>query len=80
MLTKNGTREIPGYRIKPMPVFSFPIHVGLFGSRCDEAEFGAWDGKPCLTAKVCLKRARSSYILHLTIEQALAAGLIERTE
>ena len=76
MLTKNGTKEIPGYRIQPM----LPIGVVAFGGKCDAAEFSTWGGKACVTARVWLGLARSPYILHLTIEQAHEADIIERTE
>ena len=75
MLTKNGKKEIPGYRIQPM----LPIVTALDG-RCDEAEFSTWAGKPCVTAQVWFGLARSPYILHLTIDQAHKADIIERTE
>ena len=76
MITKDGTKEIPGYRIQPM----LPVSVASFGGRCDEAEFSAWDGKRCVTAVVWLGMAKSPYVLHLSIEQALAADIIERVE
>ena len=75
MLTKQGKKEIPGYRIQPMlPIITF------FQGRCDAAEFSTWDGKPCVTAQVWLGLARSPYVLHLTIDQALNADIIERVE
>jgi len=76
MLTKDGKKEIPGYRIQPM----LPISVVAFGGKCDTAEFSTWDGKPCVTAQVWLGLAKSPYILHLTIYQAYQADIIERTE
>ena len=76
MLTKNGTKGIPGYRIQRM----LPISVVAFGGKCDEAEFSTWDGRPCVTAQVWLGLAKSPYVLHLTLEQALEADIIERAE
>ncbi len=76
MITINGKKEIPGYRIQPM----LPIMIGWFGGRCDEAEFSTWDGKPCVTARVWLGLAKSPYVLHLTLAQAHEADIIERTE
>ena len=76
MITSDGKKRIPGYQIQPM----LPISVVAFGGKCDEAEFSTWDGKPCVTAQVWLGLARSPYILHLTIEQAHEADIIERTE
>lgn len=75
MLTKDGKKAIPGYRIQPM----LPI-ITAFRGRCDAAEFSTWDGEPCVTAQVWLGLARSPYVLHLTIDQALDADIIERTE
>jgi len=76
MLTKNGKKEIPGYRIQRM----LPIGIVAFDGRCDEAEFSTWDGRQCVTARVWLGLAKSPYVLHLTLEQALEADIIERTE
>jgi len=76
MLTRDGKKEIPGYRIQRM----LPISVVAFGGKCDEAEFSTWDGNPCVTAQVWLGLAKSPYVLHLSIEQALEADIIERTE
>ncbi len=76
MPTKDGTKEIPGYRIQPM----LPIHVGAFGGVCDEAEFGTWAGKPCVIAQLRFGLGPTPYILHLTLGQALEADIIERTE
>jgi hypothetical protein len=75
MLTKDGKKEIPGYRIQPM----LPISA-RFEGKCDAAEFSTWDGKPCVTARVWLGLAKSPYILHLSIDQALEEDIIERTE
>jgi len=75
MLTKNGTKEIPGYRIKPM----LPIATA-FGGSCVGAEFVAPDGNYFVIARVRLGLAPSPYLLHLSIEQALEADIIERTE
>ncbi len=74
MLTKNGRKEIPGYRIQRM----LPIHTGAFGSKCEAAKFSTWEGKPCVTAQVWLGLAKSPYVLHLTFDQALEADIIER--
>jgi hypothetical protein len=74
-MTKNG-KEISGYRIQPL----LPVHIGAFGGICDTAEFSTWEGKPCVTARMRLGLAKSPYVLHLSIEQALAADIIEKTE
>jgi len=76
MLTEDRTKEIPGFRIQR----KLPIGIVAFEGRCDAAEFSTWEGKPCITAQVWLGLAKSPYVLHLSIEQALEADIIEREE
>jgi hypothetical protein len=70
----NKAKAIPGYRIQPM----LPITIGWFGARCDEAWFSEWEGRPCVEAHVWMGLAKSPYLIHLTINQALEADIIER--
>lgn len=67
-------RTIDGYRIQRM----LPVSIGWFGAVCDDAHFSTWEGRPCVEAQVWLGLAKSPYLLHLTIQQALAADIIER--
>ncbi len=67
-------REIPGYWIQ----VRLPIQIGWFGARCDDAWFSKWEGHTCVEAQVWMGLAKSPYMLHLTLEQALEADIIER--
>ncbi len=68
------TQTIPGYRIQPM----LPIGVVFADGECEAADFTVYDGTPCVEALVKLGTIKNPYTLVLTIEQALAADIIER--
>ena len=69
-------KTIPGYRIQPM----LPISVTFAGGQCIDAFFSNWEGQPCVETYVWFGLAKSPYLLHLTIDQALEADIIERSE
>lgn len=73
---KTKTTKLAGYRIQ----IRLPIEIGWFGARCDAAWFSEWEGKTCVVAQVWMGLVKSPYLLHLTIDQALRADIIERTE
>ena len=73
-VTRPRTQTIDGYRIQPL----LPIHCGLFGAVCEQAEFTVYDDQPCVEAMVRLGTIKGPYTLVLTIAQALEADIIER--
>ena len=73
-MERTRTKTIEGYRIQPM----LPLHGGLFGAVCEDAEFKTYDGRVCVEALVRLGQIPGPYTLVLSIEQALEADIIER--
>ncbi len=72
------TKTIPGYQIQPL----LPIGIVFAGGSCIDADFTEYDGTPCVETLVKLGNGmvKSPYTLVLSIEQALAADIIERVE
>lgn len=69
------TKTIPGFRIQPM----LPMSIGTLGAVCEDADFTEYpDTGACVEALVCLGLLKNPYTLVLSIDQALAADIIER--
>jgi hypothetical protein len=66
-------REIEGYRLHSMLGKGHVFPAG----KCEDAYFSTWEGQPCVEALVWFGLAKSPYLLHLTIEEALTAGVIQ---
>jgi len=75
-MTRPRTQTIPGYRVQPM----MPISLGLLGAICYAADFTEYEGEACVEALVRIGNGMvpGPYTVVLSIEQALAADLIER--
>ena len=73
-MTRPRTKNVPGYRVQPL----LPISIGWFGAVCEEADFTAYDGRPCVEALVKLGLIKGPYTLVLSYEQALEADIIEK--
>jgi len=79
--TRPRAKAIPGYRIQPL----MPLGIVFADGSCVAADFTVYDGTPCVEALVELGMPkpdgrRAPYTIVLTIHQALAADIIERTE
>jgi len=73
-MTRPRTKTIPGYRIQPM----LPLHITFADGLCEEADFTVYDDEPCVEALVRVGTIPGPYTIVMTIEQALAADIIER--
>jgi len=73
-MRRRDTEDPEGFRIQRR----LPIDIHWFGARCETARFTELEGTACVEAAVRLGLARSPYVLHLTLEQALEADIVER--
>ena len=77
--TPTRTKEIAGYRVQPM----LPIGHPYFGIEVQEAEFRMYPSEPgrwYVEAMMKIGTLESPYTTVLSIEQALAADVIERID
>ena len=69
-----STKEMPGYRVQPWG----GVSCRMLSLSVEEVYFSTWEGNPCVEAVVWMGLAKSPYLLHLTIDQALEADIIQR--